>query len=144
MEVFTGIAVNTSVLVGLSVGCRVGVFLVGSAVDVSTAVPVAGKFVGGLVRAAVALGEVRVGIADVLVGKGVLAGRVWVKSWVGAPNWVAVGVGDGVTVNTGVRKLTCTVSFRAGTLVGSRSLIVCQMMSSLTGGMSVGNGVPAL
>ena len=97
---------NTSVLVGLLVGCRVGVFLVGSAVDETTAVPVAGKFVGGLVRTTVALGEVKVGPADVVVGKGVLAGRVRVKSWVGAPNWVGVGVGDGVTVGTSVSKIT--------------------------------------
>jgi hypothetical protein len=141
VEVLTGVEVNTSVPVGLPVGCRVGVFLVDSAVDVTAAVPVTSMLVGVLGGMLV---RVWVGPPDVAVGKGVLAGRVWVKSWVGAPNRVGELVGEGVTVDTGVCKMTWMVSNRAGISVDSRSLITSEMIPRLIAGSGVDNSFPAL
>jgi hypothetical protein len=125
VDVAVGGAVG--VLVGGLVGRRVGGAFVGSSVAVAVSIKV-GEIIavadgnGGDVKDGVDAGGTGVEVgapgADVSVGPGV----------------VGVGVGDGVTVGTGVWRTTLTVSTRAGMSVGSLSLITSSMIPIPTTG----------
>lgn len=127
--VIEGVGVAVGVLVGGLVGRRVGGAFVESSVAVAVSIEV-----GELVLVADGNGgDVKDGVDA--GGAGVEVGAPGAAVSVG-PGVVGVGVGDGVTLGTGVWRTTLTVSTRAGTSVGSWSLITSSIIPIPTTGSS--------